>query len=71
MGVVVASEACKGATLKGSILHQSPVQLLSVVVGLTWQGGARLSELRRLPLLQAAYLLALVVQQEHMTVCLW
>lgn len=78
MAVVVAGDACTGATLEGStsvqgsILHRSSVDLLSVVVGLPWQGGATLSELRRLPLLlQVAYLRTLVGQQEHLRVCLW
>lgn len=77
MGVVMAGEACKGVIhegntiLKGSILHMSSVHLLSAVVGLVWQGGRKLSELRRPPLLQqGAYLLVLAGQQEHMRVYL-
>ena len=49
----------------------SSVHLLSAVVGLVWQGGRKLSELRRPPLFQqGAYLLVLAGQQEHMRVYL-
>ena len=78
MGAVTAGKASKGAILegntilKGSILRLPSAHPLSAVVGWAWLGDRKWSELKR-PLLlrQAAYLLSLVGQQEHVRVYLW
>ena len=77
MGVVTAGEACKGDILegntivKGSIILLSSVHLVSAEVGLAWLGDRKLSELRRLLLLQQeAYPLSLAGHPVHVRVYL-